>query len=188
MPLFFLDTAMSEDQVVRIVRRRVKPGCEKAYEALVGAMFEDAKRFPGYLAASLLPPALHTDEYQIVQRFASAADLERWNLSGQRQQWMERLAAVAENDPEYRVLHGLEVWFGPAQVPVNKLPPRWKMCFVSWLGIFPTVALLLAYLGSWIAHWPFLLRTACITAIVALLMPYVIMPRLTRWFSNWLRR
>jgi antibiotic biosynthesis monooxygenase (ABM) superfamily enzyme len=178
---------MSQDQVVRIVRRRVKPGCEKAYEAMIAGMFEDAKNFPGYLAASLIPPAVQTGEYQTVQRFASAEDLERWNLSEQRKVWAERLMSVAENDPEYRVLHGLEVWFGAANVPVSKPPARWKMCLVSWLGIFPVVASLLFFLAPWIAHWPFLLRTAVITALVALLMPYVVMPRLTRLFSSWLR-
>jgi len=34
------------ENVFRIVRRKVKPGCGPAYEALVAAMFEDASDFP----------------------------------------------------------------------------------------------------------------------------------------------
>ena len=152
------------------------------------AMFDDARRFPGYVSAELIPPDAAGSEYQIIQRFATAADLARWNVSAERALWHERLQPVAEGDPEYRLLHGLDAWFGPAAVPVHQPPPRWRMTLVSWLGIFPTVALLLAFVAPRLADWPFLLRTAVLTAVVALLMSYLIMPRLTRWMGWFLRR
>lgn len=180
---------MSDTQpVFRIVRRRAKPGCARAYEELVRAMFDDAKKFPGYLAAELIPPEAPDGEYQIVQRFATEADLERWNASPERAAWHERLNPVAEGDPEYRLLHGLDAWFAPTALPAHKPPPRWRMTVVSWMGIFPTVAVLLAFVAPLLASWPFLLRTAVLTAMVAGLMSYVIMPRLTRWMAWWLKR
>ena len=42
------------EPLVRVVRRKAKAGCEEAYEALIRAMFADASRFPGYLAARVL--------------------------------------------------------------------------------------------------------------------------------------
>jgi antibiotic biosynthesis monooxygenase (ABM) superfamily enzyme len=179
---------LTDPTVFRIVRRRAKPGCAPAYEALIRAMFDDARRFPGYLAAELIPPEQEGGEYQIVQRFATEADLQRWNDSAERAAWHEKLSHVAEGDPEYRLLNGLDAWFAPAALPVAKPPPRWRLTVVSWLGIFPTVALLLAFVAPWLAPLPFLLRTAIITALVAVLMAYVIMPRLTRWLGGWLRR
>jgi len=179
---------MDEKNVFRVVRRRAKPGCSEAYEALVRAMFEDARRFPGFLAAELTPPEAPGGEYQILQRFATEADLARWNDSQERAAWHERLSHVADGPPEYVLLHGLDAWFPPAAVPVAKPPVRWRMAVVSWLGIFPTVALLLAFVAPLLAGLPFLVRTAIITALVAFLMPYVIMPRLTRWTAGWLRK
>lgn len=179
---------MTDDAVFRVVRRRAQPGCGPAYEALIRGMFDDARRFPGYLSAELIPPAADGGEYQILQRFATVDDLERWNDSPERLAWLERLDTVAAGDPDYRLLHGLDAWFGPAALPVAKPPPRWRLTVVSWLGIFPTVALLLAFVAPFLAGLPFLLRTAVITALVAVLMSYVIMPRLTRWLSGWLRR
>lgn len=173
--------------IVRIVRRRAKPGCRAAYEALVRAMFEEARRFPGFLSAELIPPAETDGEYQLVQRFATERDLERWNASPERAAWHERLRPVAEGDPAYRVLTGLEAWFAPAVVPASVHPPRWRMTLVSWLGIFPTVSLLLAFVAPWLAEWPFLARTALLTALVAVLMAYVVMPRLTRGLAWWLK-
>lgn len=179
---------MENSAVFRIVRRKVKPGCAEAYEALVGGMFADARSFPGYVSAELIPPADAGGEYQIIQRFAHASDLEGWQASPIRAEWMARLSTVAEGEPEYRMLHGLDAWFGPTLVPVQRMPRRWKMTLLSWCGIFPTVALLLAFVAPLLSGLPFLVRTAVITALVAVLMSYAIMPKLTRLAADWLRR
>ena len=176
------------EAVFRVVRRRAKAGCTRAYEELVRSMFEEATRFPGYLSADLIPPASPDGEYQLIQRFATEADLERWNKSAERATWLERLRPVAEGDPEYRLLTGLDAWFAPPAIPVSTPPPRWRMTVVSWLGIFPTVASLLFFISPLLAPLPFLLRTAIFTVMVALLMSYIVMPRLTRWMAWWLRR
>lgn len=177
---------MSE-AVFRIVRRRAKPGCERAYEEVIRAMFEAARRFPGYASAELIPPTEPGGEYQMVQRFATEADLARWNESDERATWLERIAVFAEGDPEYRLLTGLDAWFSPTVV-APKPPMKWRMTLVSWMGIFPTVALLLWFVAPLLAPLPFLLRTAIFTALVAVLMSYVVMPRVTRWMAWWLKR
>lgn len=178
---------MSE-AVIRVVRRRAKAGCEEAYEALIRAMFLEVSQFPGYLAAQLIPPEVAGGEYQVIQRFATEKDLDRWNSSPERATWHERLRAVAAGDPEYRLLSGLDVWFSPETIPATKPPPKWRMTVVSWMGIFPTVALLLWAVSPFLESLHFLIRTAIFTAMVAVLMSYIVMPRLSRWMSWWLRR
>ncbi len=172
----------------RIVSRRAKPGCEETYEAMVRGMFEEIRKFPGFLAAELIPPEARGGDYQIVQRFATDADLERWNASPERLVWLERLSSVADGDPEYRVLNGLDAWFAPTVTATPTPPPKWNMTIVSWLGIFPTVALLLKLTHPLLEGIPFLPRTAIFTALVALMMSYVVMPRLSRWMAWWLRK
>jgi antibiotic biosynthesis monooxygenase (ABM) superfamily enzyme len=181
------DWAEMNENVFRIVRRRAKPGCERAYEAIVSAMFEEASRFHGYLSAELIPPDAPGGEYQIVQRFATSEDLERWNNSPERVTWHDRLRPVADGDPEYRLLTGLDAWFAPTVLPASKPPKKWRMTLVSWMGIFPTVALLLTFVAPMLAPLPFIARTAVFTALVAIAMSYLIMPRLTRWMAWWLR-
>jgi len=179
---------MSDQTVFRMVRRRAKPGCTQAYEALIRAMFEDARRFPGYLSAKLIPPETPDGEYQIIQQFSTESEMDRWSRSEERASWMEKLAPVAEGDPEYRILNGLDAWFAPAAVPVGKTPPRWRMTFLSWVGIYPTVAFLLTFIAPHLEFLSSMMRIAVITMLVAILMSYVIMPRLTRWLGWWLRR
>jgi antibiotic biosynthesis monooxygenase (ABM) superfamily enzyme len=110
-------------------------------------MFESASHFPGYLSAQLIPPESVQGEYQLVQRFATERDLARWNASKERATWLTRLRPVAEGEPEYRLLTGLEAWFAPSVLPSTSPPPRWRMTVVSWLGIFPTVAFLLTFVA-----------------------------------------
>jgi hypothetical protein len=179
---------MNDQTVLRIVRRRAKPGCSAAYEALIRAMFEDARRFPGYLSAKLVPPESSDGEYQIIQHFSTEAEMANWNASKERASWLEKIASVAEGDPEYRFLNGLDAWFAQAVLLVGKAPPRLKMTFVSWLGIYPTVAFLLTFIAPHLESLHPLLRIGVITILVAILMSYVIMPRLTRWLGWWLRR
>ncbi|NMG74165.1 antibiotic biosynthesis monooxygenase [Aromatoleum diolicum] len=176
--------------VSRVVRRKAKLGHEKAYEALLKSMVEASSHFPGYLSATVIPPHTHADqgEYQIVQRFATPEDLARWDESDERAMWHERIRPVAESAPAYRLVPGLKVWFSSQLPHATTAPPRWKMTTVNWLGIFPTVAICLGLISPFLATWPFLARTALITAMVAALMSYAIMPRLSRWMGWWLKR
>ena len=61
------------------------------------------------------------------------------------------------------------------------------MTVVSWLGIFPTAAACLAGVGPVLKSWPYLFRMALVTAMVAFLMAYVVMPRLSVWMQWWLK-
>ncbi|WP_425532312.1 antibiotic biosynthesis monooxygenase [Aromatoleum buckelii] len=171
-----------------MVRQKAKLGYEKDYEAFLRSMVEASSHFPGYLSTTVIPPHAPADqgEYQIVQRFATQKDLTRWDESQERATWHERIRHVAESPPAYLLVPGLKVWFSSQLPPATTAPPRWKMTTVSWLGIFPTVAICLGFISPLLATWPFLARTALITAVVAALMSYAIMPRLSLWMAWWL--
>lgn len=172
--------------VTRIARRRAKAGCETDYERLIREMFRRMREIPGFLGADLLPPETPGGEYQVVVRFASEAQLQAWDASPERAKVHARLREVAEGEPEFRSLSGLEAWFAPAVVPATMHPPRARMAVVTWLGIFPTVSLVLWLAAPLLATWPFLLRTAALTALIVVTMTWVVMPRLTRGLRGWL--
>tara|TARA_R110002094_G_scaffold191559_3_gene165922 strand:+ start:3204 stop:3413 length:210 start_codon:yes stop_codon:yes gene_type:complete len=60
------------------------------------------------------------------------------------------------------------------------------MTIVSWLALYPAVTLVFVLFGDLLAQIPLLLRTMAVTIVVMLLMSYVLMPRMTRWFAFWL--
>lgn len=178
----------ADGPVSRIARRKAKAGCDGCYEAIVRGMFAETARFPGFLGADLIPPSAPGELHQVVMRFASQADLDRWDASEARQAWHARLQTVADGDPDYRLLSGLEAWFSLPATAVNHPPVRWKMAALTWLGIFPTVSLLLHVVAPLLSALPFLVRTAVITALAVLMMTWLVMPHLVRLFKPWLTR
>lgn len=172
--------------VTRIARRRARPGHEAAYEALVREMFGQMRASKGFLAADLLPPEAPGGDYQVVVNFASEADLAAWDACPARAAIHARMREVAEAEPDYRSLSGLEAWFAPAVVPASMHPPRARMALVTWLGIFPTVSFFLYFVAPYLQGLPFLPRTALLTALIVMTMTWVVMPRLTRWMRGFL--
>ena len=172
--------------VVRVAVRKALPHCGAAYEALLRGMFSDMKAFSGFVSADVIPPPHEGGEYQVVTKFGTEADLERWDRSEAHAGWLNRLDTVAEGSPAYRVITGLEAWFAPEIVPASVHPPRWRMTLATWLGIFPTASLFIGVVAPLLAPLPFLVRTAVLTGLIAFTMSYVVMPRLARWLRPWL--
>lgn len=180
-------TEPTTQPVIRVARRRANPGCEPAYEALIGGMLRDVQAFPGFIGAEVIPPATEGGDHQTILRFETQEGLAAWDASAQRREWHERLDAVAEGIPDYQVLTGLEAWFARPAIAGHTPPKRWKMAIITWLGIFPTVALLQLYLTPLIDGLPFVPRVAVLTMAVVAIVTYLVMPRLVRLFRPWLR-
>lgn len=174
--------------VTRIARRRALPGREAEYEAVIRDMFERMRKSPGFRGAEMIPPEQPGGEYQVIVNFSSENDLMVWDESSARAEIHRRASAVAEAQPEYRRLSGLEAWFAQPVVPASMHPPRVRMAVVTWLGIFPTVSFYLLLIQLWpgFVEQPFLPRTAVFTALIVATMTWGVMPRLTR--LPWIRR
>lgn len=175
--------------VSHVTFRRAKPGCAEAYGNLVRGMLKASSLFPGYLSATVIPPEHDDGQFQIIQHFSSQEALDRWHASAECTEWHERLRPVVASEPEYRLLSGMEVWFSPKLTPINGQPPRWRMTIVSWMGIFPIVALVLWLVNPALLdmHMPFLPRVAILTILVVPSMSYLVMPilsRAMRWFLH----
>jgi antibiotic biosynthesis monooxygenase (ABM) superfamily enzyme len=62
-----------------------------------------------------------------------------------------------------------------------------KMTIVSWLALYPAATLIFWLFGPWLAAIPLLLlRTLLVTAVLMILMSYVLMPFMTKRFAFWL--
>lgn len=179
--------ATQPGHVTRIARRRAQPGKEREYEATVREMFLHMQKTPGFLGAEMIPPHNPGDEYQVVVNFASEAALAGWDACPARAEMHRRLREVADTEPEYRSLSGLEAWFAPAVVPASMHPPRARMALVTWMGIFPTVSLVLWLIEPLVRPYlPFLPKVALLTGLIVATMTWGVMPRLTRLMRGFL--
>lgn len=168
------------------VSRTIKPGCEAAYEEWLAGVCQVATRFDGHLGVSVLRPgAAGSRRYVLIFRFDTLEHLTRWNESPERADWLARVAPMTSGEPRLEMTTGLEHWF---TLPDSGAPPppRHKMALLSWLVIFPLVAALSVLLQPLLGRLPWPLPIAVVTAVMVLLMTYLIMPLLMLVFRWWL--
>ena len=174
--------------VTVLITRRVRKGCAAEFERIMQGMVAAASRFPGHLGAHLVSPesASGNPLYQILFAFDTQAHLDAWSSSDERRSWLDRMGGVTLGDTSTRFLTGLEGWFALPSQPTRAPPPRHKMAFVTWLGIFPLVLLLSNLIAPWLAPIHPVLSVLVVTALVVVLMTWAVMPVLTRLFAGWL--
>jgi hypothetical protein len=172
------------DAVTVTVARRVAPGHEQDFEDWAGDALRAASRFPGYLGGGVLRPPRAGEEWHVVYRFADDVSLSGWETAPERADLLRRADALIECQREHRTT-GLETWF---ELPgrTAPAPPRWKMALVTLVAVVPISMLLNVLLQPRIASWPLPARSAAFGAVFVVLMTWVAMPRLTRWFSRFL--
>lgn len=183
-------TSQSDDHITRIARRRARPGHEANYEELARQLLAEMKTAPGFRGGELIPPEESGGSYQLVTHFATEADLAAWDQNRTRATILDRMHEHAEGDPGYRRMTGLEAWFTGPVISGNQPPPRAKMAFVTWLGIWPLASFFIYFLTPvWNRiGFPFLLTTAINVALIVICMTWLVAPRLTALFKPWLTK
>jgi antibiotic biosynthesis monooxygenase (ABM) superfamily enzyme len=174
-----------QEPVTVMVRRLVKAGREADFEAWLKRLSETAGRSPGYLGMDVIRPQTPGRlEYDLIFRFASRADFERFDRSPERRQLLQELEPMLEAELERRKLSGLDYWFdGPGESPV----PKYKMVMVTFVGAYPVAMAVNVGLRQLLPGAPLPWLLAITLVITMTLMTYVVMPWLTRVLSKWLR-
>lgn len=179
-------TALADQAIGVVVSRRVPIAKVAAFEAALGELKQISSKQSGEIACDVLRGTVTSGarDYFIAYRFADEMRLRAWESSPERRALVERIDALAIGGRR-RELTGLEAWF---DLPPGQLsPPRHRMAFVTWLGIWPLVSLALWLLTPYLSLLPFLFRTATLSALIVLIMTYVVMPQLTRLAEPLLR-
>jgi antibiotic biosynthesis monooxygenase (ABM) superfamily enzyme len=70
--------------------------------------------------------------------------------------------------------------------PTSASPPRYKVALLTWIGIYPVIAVLLAVFGAEIGRYPVAVRALVLTACAIPIMTWLVMPVLTRVAAGWL--
>jgi uncharacterized protein len=172
--------------VTIIVKRRPKPGMEKEFEEVISGISRAAMSFKGHLGINIFRPTPSTYYYRIVFKFDSRRNFIAWETSDIRQQWLQKFNNVDMGDPQMEVLSGLETWFTTADEEAVVPPPRYKMMVVVWLSVFPLSILLNYLLRPLLGELHIILQIAIISIVIVVLMTYIVMPFMSRFFHKWL--
>jgi len=180
-----------DEPVTVVITRRVKAGCESAYEAWLAQLQQEARTLPGYLGVTTQRPApAGPREYVSVIRFERLEDLRAFEASALRREALTRVAALVEADAVWQTMTGLEFWFTPppgTQVPV---PSRPRMALLMIGVVFALVLSIGTIVNIAADRLPFALpgpvRLLTTITVEVLLMTYWLMPRLTRALAPWI--
>jgi hypothetical protein len=168
------------DPVTIVVRRKVRPGREKDYEAWLERLTKGAAEgFAGYLGAEFHRPASAGGEYRSVFRFDSVDHLDAFERSDFRAAMLAEAAPMFATDAAWERMTGLEFWFDPPPGTRVPQPSPHRMALVLIAVVFTLVLILNLTLGPFMTGWPLPLRVLVTVCIQVGLMTYVIMPRLT---------
>lgn len=181
------DTAGSATEPVTVVvTRRVKAGCETAYEAWLQRLLHDASSLSGYLGATVSRPTGSSREFTSVFRFDSVANLRAFETSALRHRALAEVIELVEADAVWQQYTGLEFWFTPPAGTVVPQPSRWRMALLMVIVVYALVLSIGSVVGMVLAPWPAPVRLLVTIIIEVALMTWVIMPRLTRWLARWI--
>lgn len=183
--------ATAAEPVTVIIRRRVKPGAEAAYEAWLQALQTDARLLQGYLGVITQRPAPGGPrEYVSAVRFDSLANLQAFERSDLRREHLARLGDGVEGDAAWEAMTGLEFWFSPPPGTVVPQPSRPRMALVMVAMVFTLVLVIGSAVNAVFARLPFdtpyPLRLLLTIAIEVVLMTWWLMPLVTRRLARWI--
>lgn len=176
-----------EGPVTVSISRRVRPGCEQAYEDWLSGVIQAASEFSGHLGCNILRPSAATQhEYVIIYRFDNYLHCQRWEQSTERERWVAKLAPLVVGDAVMQRGTGLEFWFNLPELPVQHHPSPHKMVLVLVTVVFVLVLLLNWVLAPLLLILPYWLKTLTVVVLQVVLMTYWVMPRMTRLLREWL--
>ena len=180
-------TTEDENQPVTVViNQLVKPGCEEAYEDLLRQIFRTCATYPGHQGTNIIRPQPGGDpHYVIVFKFDSYKNLTRWMESRDRSYFLEQFKPLIHSPPKIEQISGLEAWFSVPGQPL-KTPPRYKTALLTWAAVFILINLLNTFLMPLLRGLPPIIATFILTVLMVLLLTYVVMPQVMRWFKRWL--
>lgn len=175
----------SDSTVTTCIFRTVRPEGTSAFEELARSASKTIASYSGYLGTDVITPPPGERIYAIVIRFADAAALHAWERSPERTTLIAALDALCEPTTQSSIATGMEGWFSAPGL-ARQAPPRWKSAVVSFVGAYPTILVLNAFVTPHLGALPAFARAIVLGALICLTLTYALMPLLARWLGRWL--
>jgi antibiotic biosynthesis monooxygenase (ABM) superfamily enzyme len=174
------------ETVTVVVHRRIKEGHESEFQAAMQEFTHFALGFPGHRGMQLLRLVAGGRDYTVVARFASKEVRRAFTSTPEYATWQRRLGELTEGDPRIDELSGLEGWFVTDDVPGLPKPGKVKMAVATFIGVFPVSAIIGLFIIPYLQALPWPLVDAIVSAIIVILLTWVVMPIVTRLLHRWL--
>lgn len=175
-----------KDPVTIVITRSVRPGYEQAFEQAVTNWMPKSLAYPGHLGVHMIRPLPGGRDYGAVLKFCTLENWHHFRDSHDYQNFLGSIRPLLEAEPQVQATTGLEGWFTPLGEHLVRVPPRWKMALVTWIGVCMTVYLVSTILSPVTIQWPWFLGFITMNACVVASLTWLVMPLLSRLLRPWL--
>jgi uncharacterized protein len=168
--------------------RVIKKGQEAAFEAALRDFFKKAKPIPGQLSVSVVRPLVGSTsrEWGILRTFESDRHRDDFFSSGLFREFDAYVAQFTEGPYRIQQVSGLETWFTVPGARSIVPPPRWKMASVTFIGVYVTSNAIGLLIGAHVRGLMPWLASAIVMGVTVVVLTWVVMPLLARFFRTWL--
>ena len=178
--------SVAQEKTVHVaVTVRVRPGSEEEFAESLTRFAQRSLDFRGATGVLLIHPVPGTAsrEFGIMRSFKTEEDCRAFYESDMYRQFRADTAHLVEGDPIIRPLTGLEAFFRSGG---HRMPPKWKMALVTYLGVVPAAIIWSSILKPLLKDFHWLLVICIGNAAVVVTLAWLMMPLLTRLFHRWL--
>ncbi len=173
-----------ENPVTVIAKHYLLPNKEESFKDWIRGIGEACTQYDGYLGTEIIQPtSSHNNEYISIFRFNNYHNLRIWMESTTRKEWLDKSKNFSSQETDIHEYKGLGFWFSDSSK--SKKPSLMKMSIVTYIGLLPLVLVVPGLLLK-VANFNNLQLNSIATAIIVLLMSYVVMPLLTKLLAKWL--
>ena len=177
----------SEGQFVYTIHSSVGASERQEYQTIQERMNHAALAFSGYLGqdvayedsgnGSILKVTTHV-------RFEELEQCLRWLDSPQRRELLNEAEELIGYHYRFHLEAGsFDQWI---QANGSSRTPIWKVNLLVWLALYPSVMVLMWVSGSTLGSLPLPLNMLISNLITVLLTGYLLVPWLSRVYTNWL--
>lgn len=186
------ETHLSKDlPFTLIIRRLVKPLHIKEYEQwLIGASRE-VKSFQGNIGVHVIRPMhIHHPEYVLIIQFNSKENLEKFQESETRKQWLKNLEKISIGQAFQKNYSAFDSLFISKELKKTSdfqdLPPKYKTFIITLLSAYPLI-LLISYISKFLPeNIPYPIKLFASLIITLVITVYLTIPLLGKLLKNWL--
>ena len=174
------------EPVTAVVSFRVNDGHEQELRDHVTRLEDKIAAFSGFLRLQYHEPVPGLqDDAAVVLSFVTRADLDRWLDSEERRRFLDTTEQHLASRRTMNVVGGFGGWFDHPEAP----PVRtWKQAVVVLVALFPTSLALGELRRAALPDLDTISATLFANVLGVAVLSWILMPRLTRWLSSWLRR
>lgn len=172
--------------VTEVIVTHIPPHQEKAYRNWIGKIHAAEAKFPGFKGVFVQSPTSdHDNEWITLLQFDTAAHLDHWLESKERQKILKEGKGMITSLQTHQVTSSYAGWFS-SLAPYGALPSVWKQSMIVLLVLFPVVVLEMKYLSPLLTSTNPSLAIFLSNALGVTLLAWPLVPLAITCLSWWL--